>query len=79
MDVFHILQVSLISKLMNDQTIIHNNPFIILCILIYGLVKFMPYSMHQYLENNFKQWILAENSESSIIVPYHIKKYACFQ
>jgi hypothetical protein len=78
MDVFNILQVSLISKIMNDQSLIQNNPFITLCFIIYGLFKITPYSVRDYFENKFKNFIMNDNSDSYIMIPYHIKKYSSF-
>ena len=76
MDVFNILQVSLLSKIMNDQN--KNHPFIIICFFIYGILQMIPYSLREYFENSFKEWISNDNSDSYIMIPYHIKKYSVY-
>lgn len=77
MDVFNILQVSLLSKIMNDQNN-HHHPFIIICFFIYGILQMIPYSLREYFENSFKEWISNDNSDSYIMIPYHIKKYSAY-
>ena len=79
MDIFNILQVSLISKIMNEQTI-HSHPLFIACFFMYGFFKIIPYCIREYFENKITGWVLNETSESEsyIIIPYHIKKYASY-
>ena len=38
----------------------------------------IPYSLREYFENSFKEWISNDNSDSYIMIPYHIKKYSVY-
>ena len=76
MDPFQIVQVSLFSRIMNDSTVFINHPYFIVIVSIYLLVKMIPYSALNYMEEEFQKWFFDENNESSIIIPYHIKTYS---
>lgn len=76
MDPFHIMQVSLFSRVMNDSSVFINHPYFILIASIYIVLKMVPYSALNYIEEEFKQWFFDENNESSIIIPYHVKMYS---
>jgi ATP-dependent 26S proteasome regulatory subunit len=76
MDPLHILQFSMISRIINESTSYMNHPYIIVFVLLYGIYKIMPYSCHEYIENEFKIWFFDLNNEASIIIPYHIKTYS---
>ena len=76
MDPLHILQFSMISRIINESTSYINHPCIIVFLFIYGLYKSIPYSCHEYIENEFKTWYFDLNNEASIIIPYHIKNYS---
>ena len=76
MDPLNILHFSMISRIMNESAIYINHPYIIVFVLIYGLYKIIPYSCHEYIENEFKTWFFDLNNEASIIIPYHNKMYS---
>ena len=78
MDPIHIIQVSLLSKFINEPFDINKtNPFILSCIFIYVSLKTIPYPLYDYIEGKFKEFFLQKN-ECSITIPYHIKSYVGF-
>lgn len=76
MDTFHIVQVSLLSRILNDSSVFINHPYFIVIASLYIVIKMIPYSALNYMEDEFKKWFFDENNESSIIIPYHIKMYS---
>lgn len=76
MDPFHIVQVSLFSRIINDSSVFINHPYFIVIASIYLILKMVPYSAQNYIEEEFKKWFFDENNESSIIIPYHVKIYS---
>ena len=76
MDPTHIIQVSLLSKFINEPFNI-NNPYILLCFIIFMFLKMVPESFYYYIETEINGFFNNKN-ESSITIPYHIKSYTSF-
>ena len=70
MDPFHIVQVSLFSRIINDSSVFINHPYFIVIASLYLILKMVPYSAQSYIEEEFKKWFFDENNESSIIIPW---------
>ena len=77
MDPMNIMQVSILSRMMNDPTNLFDNPYIFVCFVIFLCIKIMPYPIYISIENKLNKWIFEQN-ESSITIPYHIKTYGSY-
>ena len=78
MDPLHILQVSILSKFINEPSNLLINPWILTSIIIYAFFKMVPWQLYDYLENELKEWFLDEKNISSIMIPYHLKSYTSY-
>ena len=73
MDINHLIQYTIYSKLLNEM---NNIPISIImiggfCMVIYNMI---PYSIYKLFENKITCWF--ENRiESSLILPFHTKSY----
>lgn len=74
MDPIHIIQVSVLSKILNEPANLFSNPYILICLIVVVSMRMIPYSIHLSIENRLIAWFFNEN-ESSITIPYHIKSY----
>uniref|UniRef100_A0A6C0HZR0 AAA+ ATPase domain-containing protein n=1 Tax=viral metagenome TaxID=1070528 RepID=A0A6C0HZR0_9ZZZZ len=78
MDPIHILEVSLLSKFINEPSTLLTNPIILTCIIIYAFLKQIPWHIYYYIETEIKEWFLDEKNVSSIMIPYHLKTYTSY-
>lgn len=78
MDPLHILQVSLLSKFINEPSKLLTNPWILTAIIIYAFLKMVPWAIYDYIELEFREWFLHEKNISSIMIPYHLKSYTSY-
>lgn len=77
MDPFQIIQVSVLSKIMNEPSNMFSNPYILIGLILYLCSRMVPYSIYISIENSLIKRFFDEN-ESSITIPYHIKSYNGF-
>ena len=79
MDVFNIIQVSFLSKIMNNDD--KNDPFfnysLIVIALTYYIYKALPYTIIEYFETCVNDIFLHDNT-SHILIPYHNKTFSAY-
>jgi len=78
MDPVHILQVSLLSKFINEPTNLLTNPWILTGIILYAFLKMIPWQVYDYIEIQIKEWFLDEKNICCIMIPYHLKTYTTY-
>ena len=77
MDILHLLQVSLFSRFLNNITSLSDIPiFVYIFLTLYMIKKIVPYKITEHFQNKLLDWYYLKD-ESSIIIPYHNKTYAC--
>ena len=82
MDAFNIIQVSFLSKFMNNygRDIMNNNFFdyaLLVVTLCYCIYRILPYSIVDYFETCINDIVLHDNT-SFILIPYHNKSFSCY-
>lgn len=77
MDPVQIIQVSILSKIINEPSNMFSNPYIFIGLILFLCSRMVPYSIYISIENSLIKRFFDEN-ESSITIPYHIKTYNGF-
>lgn len=72
MDVFYILQASLMTKYMSEPT----NPYIIILFLIYAVYKATPSYIIAHINDTIEYYLTSDYNTSSIVIPFHLKVYS---
>ena len=72
MDVFYILQASLMTKYMSEPT----NPYIIILFLIYAVYKATPSYIIAHINDTIEYYLTCDYNTSSIVIPFHLKVYS---
>lgn len=81
MDTLHLLQFSIYSKLIQEFSIDKKwleNPIVLFFVILYAIYKIIPYSYIYSLQITFYDFFLLNQTDSSIIIPYHNKTYAIY-
>jgi len=77
MDAFNIIQVSLLSKIINEPSNLFINPCMTICLIIFIFLKIIPQQINDYINKTIKEYFFYEN-ECSVIIPFHIKSYMTY-
>lgn len=72
MDVFYILQASLMTKYMSEPT----NPYIFVVFFIYVLYKATPTYIIAHINDTLENYLINDHNKSSIVIPFHLKLYS---
>lgn len=75
MDLFYIFQASILSKIMNTGSQL-DHPVILLLICVYGLYMNIPMFIKTRFSNLVEEFFADDANNSSIIIPYHFKRYS---
>ena len=74
MDLWYLLEASLLTHVMKEPTMF-NNPILLIFILIYGSYKLTPRTVKQIVEQYIQDFLTDDYFNTNIIIPYHMKIY----
>lgn len=75
MELFYILQASLMSKYMKDPISLISNPIAIAVFIFYLIHKCIPYCISDLINEKILEFIENDENVSCIVIPYHLKLY----
>lgn len=74
MDIWYLLEASLLTQVMKDPTLFYN-PIIWILISIYSIYKLTPRPVVNIIEQYIQEFLTDDYYNTNIIVPYHMKLY----
>lgn len=74
MDVWYLLEASLLTQLMKEPTLFYN-PIIWILITVYGLYTLTPRPIIHIIEHRIQEFLTDDYYNTNIIIPYHMKVY----
>lgn len=74
MDLWYLLEASLLTNVMKDKTLFYN-PIILALISIYCIYKLIPRPIINIIEKRIQEFLTDDYYNTNIIIPYHMKVY----